>query len=53
MTDLEEVPDFDDNPVARFNDEERRAMLAGLIDGHLSEIDRRVRAVRMMLAMLR
>lgn len=55
MTDLEEVPDeyagLDDVPTSRWTDDERRAVMFQFIDEHLREIDRRVKAVRLLLSM--
>lgn len=54
MTDLEEIPEpsFDDVLAHRWTDEERRAMTLQFINEHLIDIDRRVRAIRVLLAML-
>jgi hypothetical protein len=55
MTDLEEVPDeyagLDDVPTNRWTDDERRAVTYQFIDEHLREIDRRVKAVRLLLSL--
>lgn len=54
MTDIEEIPgdELVDAPLARWTDEDRRAVLAQLIAEHLQVIDRRVREVRTLVGML-